>query len=242
MLAGDGAPGADVFARKAPASAAWLKVPWLHFLDPSTQKAVLSESYVRSYDKGALVARQGEPASSWIGVIEGMLKGTRVNRNGKVAMVTGVTRDGWIVEGSLGEHEMRHYNLAAMTDSQVMHIPSSAIHHLLDTNTRFSRYVIDELSKRLWQYLGMAETARTALPEARLALAIAHMFNPAFDPGVQAFLPFSQAELSEFVGLSRQRTNEAIQRLKRAGVLAVHWRGLIVEDWSRLKAFACGAA
>lgn len=233
---------ANSLSRNAPAIAACLTVPWLHWLDPSTHTAILSQASIRSYRKGTLVARQGEPASSWIGVIEGMLKATRVSRNGKVAMITGVTCGGWIVEGSLGEHEMRHCDLAAVTDSRVMHIPASAIHHLLDTNIRFSRYVIDQLNQRLGQYLGMAETARTALPEARLALAITHLFNPAFEPDVQAFVPFSQAELSELVGLSRQRTNEAIQRLKRAGALAVRWRGLIVEDWSRLQAFASAAA
>jgi CRP/FNR family transcriptional regulator, cyclic AMP receptor protein len=45
----------------------------------------------------------------------------------------------------------------------------------------------------------------------------------------------SQEELAQLVGLSRQRLNQALKRLEKAGLLQIEYRGITALDLDRLR-------
>lgn len=52
-----------------------------------------------------------------------------------------------------------------------------------------------------------------------------------------ALVPFSQTDIAALSGMSRQRTNEALQKLQAAGLLALGRFGIKVLDLERLRDF-----
>ena len=71
----------------------------------------------------------------------------------------------------------------------------------------------------------------------RLARNLAAMFNPHLYPGIGPTLPISQEELAQLAGLSRQRANQALQRLEQAGLLRIEYGGITVTDLEGLRRF-----
>src|SRR3546814_15611139 len=78
---------------------------WFALLTPEQQNRALLGTTITSYPAGAIVERKGEQAQAWIGVINGLLKVSVGDANGKLASLTGVPSGGWIGEGSLLKRE-----------------------------------------------------------------------------------------------------------------------------------------
>lgn len=212
-----------------------LNVNWLRNLPEPARARVVADAYEMEYAAGATVVRKGEPASSWIGVANGLLKVSAVYRSGKVVMFTGIPEGGWIGEGAVIKRELRKYDIVAVRHSRVIHIPSPTFRWLLDTSIEFNHFIIAHLNERLGQYIGMVETDRLTDPVARLARAIASLFNPVLYPGTRALLTVSQAELGELAGLARQTTNAAIKKLAGDGFLSAEYGGILVKNVDALR-------
>lgn len=219
-----------------------LEASWMRRLPDSTRQRVLADAYETEHEERELVARKGEAVHSWIGVIDGLMKASGGFRSGKTVMFSGIPAGSWVGEGSVIKREVRHYDLIAMRRTRVAHVPRATFGWLLDTNLDFNHFVISHLNERLAQFMGMVETDRVPLPPARLARAILSLFNPVLYPEMSTVLPVSQEELGELSGLSRQRTNAAIQQLQRAGLVRPDYGRLLILDLAALRAYASGAS
>jgi len=60
------------------------------------------------------------------------------------------------------------------------------------------------------------------------------LFNPHLYPGTVARLQISQEEIGYLSGVSRQRVNQALQSLEKAGLVRVEYGAVTVLDLDRL--------
>jgi len=211
--------------------------PWARTLPPRDLGRVEAETATRVCSPGTLVCRKGEAVEAWIGVIDGLVKMANVSADGKPTSFVGVGSGGWFGEGSLLKDEPRRYDIVALRESSIAYMPRSTFMWLLDTSMPFNRYLITQLNERLGQFIGMVEHDRLLGPEARLARCLASMFNPHLYPGIGPALPISQEEIAQLAGLSRQRANQALQRLEQAGLLHIDYGGITVTDLDGLRNF-----
>jgi CRP/FNR family cyclic AMP-dependent transcriptional regulator len=219
--------------------AAWLaETPWMRRLPEAARQRVLADAYEELHADKAFVARKGEPANSWIGVVEGLLKASGDFRSGKSLIYSGIPAGSWIGEGSVLKREPRHYDIVAVQPSRTVHIPRETFRWLLDTSLEFNHFVLDHINERLGQFMGMVETDRIDDPLVKLARSILSLFNPVLYPGMGPSLFVSQEELGELAGLSRQRTNAAIKTLERAGLVHAQYGSLQIVDLEALGSFA----
>lgn len=79
----------------------------MRLLSESVRERVLAEAYEELHAEKAFVARKGEPARSWIGVVEGLLKAGSGFSNGKTLIYSGIPAGSWIGEGSVLRREVR---------------------------------------------------------------------------------------------------------------------------------------
>jgi CRP/FNR family transcriptional regulator, cyclic AMP receptor protein len=211
--------------------------PWARTLSPTELARVEAETVTRVCAPGALVCRKGEPVEAWIGVIDGLVKMANVSPDGKPTSFVGVGSGGWFGEGSLLKDEPRRYDIVALRESAIAYMPRATFMRLLDTSLPFNRFLIVQLNERLGQFIGMVEHDRLMGPDARLARCLAGMFNPHLYPGIRPSLPISQEEIAQLAGLSRQRANQALQRLEQAGLLRIDYGGITVIDLAGLRNF-----
>lgn len=192
---------------------------------------------VRDYPGGSVVTRKGEPATHWIGVLDGLLKISSVSPEGKPVSFAGIPSGGWFGEGSLLKEEPRHYDVVALRDSTVGLMPRATFHWLLDQSIAFNRFLLVQLNERLGQFIATVEFDRLLDPDARVARCIASLFNPYLYPDTGARLSISQEEIGYLSGISRQRVNQALQTLERARLLSIDYGALTILDVAGLTTF-----
>jgi CRP-like cAMP-binding protein len=151
---------------------------WSKDLTPEQLQRVRASIMVRDIPANSFAARQGEPADRWMGVIDGLLKLGLVDRAGKAATLLGVPQGSWFGEGSVLKGEPRRYDIIALRDSRVAFMPAATFHWLRDTSLAFNRFLVAQLNERLSHFIGTLAHERMMDPDARVAQAIALMFNP----------------------------------------------------------------
>jgi len=212
-------------------------MPWARALKADDLARVEAETVTRLCAAGTLVCRKGEAVEAWIGVVDGLVKMANVSPEGKPTSFLGVGSGGWFGEGSLLKNEPRRYDIIALRESVIAFMPRPTFMWLLDTSMPFNRFLLTQLNERLGQFIGMVEHERLLGPDARLARQLAALFNPHLYPGIGPALPISQDEIAQLAGLSRQRTNQALQRLEQAGLLRIEYGGVTVTDLAGLRLF-----
>lgn len=210
---------------------------WPQALEPRARERVQCETLEREVVAGGYVCRKGEPVEYWVGVIEGLVKISSVSPEGKAVTFTGVRAGGWFGEGSLLRPAPWRYDAVALRASRVALVPRPTFDWLLDSSIGFNRFLLDQLNERLAQFIAMVEYDRLLDPDARVARCLAALFNPRLYPGSSRELMISQEELGYLSGVSRQRVNQALQRLAEIPLLRVDYGKVTVLDLAGLKAF-----
>jgi len=210
---------------------------WADGLSAEELRQLEREIVVRRIAAGGFVCRKGEPVEHWIGVFDGVVKMSNLSASGKLTTLTGVPTGGWFGEGSLLKTEPRRYDIVALRDSRIAYMPRATFFRLLDTNLRFNRFLLTQLNERLGQFILLVESERLHEPDARVARSLGALFNPVLYPGIGRQLQLSQEEIGLLAGVSRQRVNQALQVLEKAGLLQVDYGGVTVMDLPGLQRF-----
>ena len=210
---------------------------WFNLLAPEHQRRVLQDVTVAHYGNGALIARKGETADHWIGVMDGLIRISVGNADGKVASLTGIPVGGWLGEGSILKKECRKYDVVALRDSYVARLPSRTFEWLLDNSIPFNRYLLDMLNERVGQFIGRAEHDRLLNADARVARCLAELFNPLLYPGLKQRLAITQEEMGYLARVSRQRANQALKKLEGEKLLQVEYGAVSILDLDGLRRY-----
>lgn len=221
--------------RRAPTSSELAGIPWLGVLQARERQVAVENIQVSDALPGDYVCRVGRPVTYWFGVIEGLLKMSTDNEQGRSITYSGLPPGGWFGEGTVLKREIYRYNIQALRKSVVAGISADTFHWLLDHSIGFNRFVMNQLNERLAQFIAAREIDRMNNPDVRVARSLAALFNPVLFPGVGEVLRITQQELAYLVGLSRQRVNEALSSLQEQGIIEVAYGGLRVLDLQALR-------
>jgi len=214
---------------------------WAATLTSNELDRVIRESHERRVSVSGYAIRCGEPADRWIGVIEGLVKMSVSQPGGRQSTFTGVTAGGWAGEGSLLKAGNWRYDGIAVRDTRIACVPRSTFERLVSTSLPFNRFLLSHLNARLSLFIALVEYDRLLGPDARVARCLASLFDPDLYPRMGTFVQLSQEEIGLLSAVSRQRTNESLHELERAGLLRVEFGGVTVLDLPGLRGY-CGAS
>ena len=210
---------------------------WMGNLLDSERSRVHEDLRVQVVEAGHAVCRRGDQAEHWVGVLSGLVKMTPVSLAGKTIACTGVAPGGWFGEDALLKRGLWKCDVMALRKSHVGLLPAETFFWLLDRSFAFNRTIINQLAERLDQITEQMRVDRVAGSDERVAHALAAMFHPVLYPAVGQLLRVTQEELGALCGLSRQRVNQALQRLSGLGLLRLRYGGIEVPDAQALQAF-----
>jgi len=211
---------------------------WSGTLSKDELDQVIAETRERRVPVGGYAIRCGEPAEYWIGVIEGLVKMSVSRADGRHATFTGVTAGGWAGEGTLLKAGRWRYDGIAVRGTRLACMPRPTFERLVSTNLAFNRFLLSHLNARLSLFVGLVEYDRLLGPDARVARCLASLFDPDLYPRTSRFVHLSQEEIGLLAALSRQRANESLHRLERAGLLRVEFGGVTVIDLPGLRGWS----
>jgi CRP/FNR family transcriptional regulator, cyclic AMP receptor protein len=209
---------------------------WINLAAPQ-QERVLDTVRFKQVDSEGVICQKNELVETWTGIASGLAKIASSSPDGKGVTLSGLPPGSWFGEGSLLKSELRRYEVIALRPSVVAMMPQVTFQWLLDTSIAFNRFLLAQLNERLGMFISTVETDRLLGPEARVARALAQLFNPLLFPGVKPTIEISQSEVGLLTGLSRQRANQALQALEKAHLLVVDYGSITVTDLNALRKF-----
>ncbi|CAN5129489.1 Crp/Fnr family transcriptional regulator [soil metagenome] len=210
---------------------------WAQSLNAEQMARVEEDVIERVVAPGGYVCRKGEPADHWVGVTDGLLKLSSDSPDGKTVTFSAMPSGSWFGEGSLLKTEDRRYDVIALRASRVAMMPRATFNWLLDNSIPFNRFLLLQLNERLGLFISMVEFDRMLDSDARVARCLASLFNPYLNPGIALTLQISQEEIGYLCSTSRQRANQALQVLEKAGLLKVDYGSITILDLERLRTF-----
>lgn len=213
----------------------FVKFRWFQSLATSDQELILSTARADRFKSGEYIARRKMPSDYWIGVSSGIVKLAITGSSGKGCTFSGVPPGGWFGEGSVLKRELRKYDVVALRASLILFVPADTFHQLLATSLTFNGLVIRQLNNRMGEFISAIQSSRLLDVDGRVARALAQLFNEELYPDGSSEVSISQEELGLLAGVSRQRANQALQRLEAEGLVRRSYNGLQVTNISRLK-------
>ena len=214
---------------------------WAATLSVDELDRVVREAHERRIPAGGYALRCGQPADQWISVIEGLVKMSVSLPDGRLSTFTGVTAGGWAGEGSLLKPGIWRYDGVATRETRIACVPRHTFERLVSGNLAFNHFLLSHLNARLSLFIGLVEFDRLLGPDARVARCLASLFDPALYPQAGNFVQLNQEEIGLLSSVSRQRTNEALHELERAGLLRVEFGGATVLDLDGLRRYGSAA-
>ncbi len=211
--------------------------PWTRELTDEQKTRVNSDLIERSYVGGSYICHKGQPSDAWIGVLDGLVKLNVFSHSGKAVSFAGIPAGSWFGEGSVLKAETRKYDVIALRDSRIVFMPEKTFHWLLNNSIPFNRFLLMQLNERLGQFISMVEHDRLLDPDARVARALASLFNTFLYPGAETRIQISQEELGYIAGASRQRVNQALRMLEAEGLVQVDYGMITVLDVEGLRRY-----
>jgi CRP/FNR family transcriptional regulator, cyclic AMP receptor protein len=210
---------------------------WWAGLAAPQQDRVLATIRVKHVDPDELICHKNELVETWTGIASGLAKIASSSLEGKGVTLSGLPPGSWFGEGSLLKSELRRYEVVAIRPTTVVMMPKATFDWLIDSSISFNRYLLLQLNERLGMFIATVETDRLSGPEARVARALAQLFNPVLFPGIKPTIEISQSEVGLLTGLSRQRANQALQTLEKALLLKVDYGSITVIDLEGLRKY-----
>jgi CRP-like cAMP-binding protein len=209
---------------------------WMTGLSDEEQERVKKDVQTKTILAGGYVCRRGEAPNFWIGVISGVIKVNNVTQSGKSTTLIGLAPGAWFGEGSILKEETRLYDAIAIQDSDIAFLPKGTFLWLLDRSIYFNRYLINQLNKRLGQFIGAMENERLLNVDERVARSLATMFN-AWYPKQTMMIKISQEEVGQLAGLSRQRVNSSLKALEENGLISLSYGEIHILDLEKLSTY-----
>lgn len=190
---------------------------------------------------GEFAARRGDRNGFVCMVVSGLLEGSALQSDGHRHLV-GLLPPGEF-SGLLGlVNTQRHpHDLTAREATTLLAVPNHEMHLLRDKHPAIVLACELQIARRM-QMLYERLFADPGMPlETRVAnmlVTVGRLYGHAVGPHIELEFKLSQADLADWVGLSRQRVNFALKRLESERLIRLHYSTLTITDPAGLEARA----
>lgn len=174
-------------------------------------------------------------------VERGIVRLCVTSSNGRVAVLGLVKPGHWFGEASIFTGEARSHDAIAVVDSELLAVPATALHELVDHRPDYLLQFLRLMGLRYKSTLErMDGTILQPLP-TRLARKLLEAYRiESLLPGAapKVLLHLSQEDLGHMLGVSRQSINKVLKQWEERGVVEVSYRSIMLLKPQVLEALA----
>jgi tetratricopeptide (TPR) repeat protein/CRP-like cAMP-binding protein len=185
--------------------------------------------------KGAL-CHQGVPSPEVVVFVKGFGKESMDSQDGTEAIIELFGPGDLEGDFAIWGHPQRA-TVTALVESKILRIERRKFAALVAANPRVSDALMRTLATR-WTYAGRRSAVHGGSPGQRVAFHLQELavrFGYRAPHGIEIPMPFSQAELANWIGISRESLVRAYARWRGTVIDTSHPRGLVVLDPQALR-------
>lgn len=215
---------------------------WFRHLPGDLQRSLLAAARLRTLAAGQWLFKRGDPPCGLYAVLDGAVRISAVNAQGKEAVLSLVETPYWFGEICLFDGLPRTHDALAMGPCTLLHVPQAGMLALLEHQPVYWREIALLMSHKLRLSLINIEQMSLMPASARLAhrlLMIAEGYGEIEQARRELQLP--QEDLAAMLGLSRQTINSLLKSLEQQGIIGLSYGAIKVLDLPGLR-HAAGAS
>jgi CRP-like cAMP-binding protein len=215
---------------------------WFRGLPVPFQDALLSMATLRSVVPREVLFSRGEPGTAMYGVVDGKLRASGTDGEGKEALLTIVEPPGWVGEIPFFDGLPRTHDLIADAPSLLVQVPATPLLAFLDAEPRYWRDFSALLTAKLrLAFIAIEDGVLSSIGErvARRLVMIADGYGQWTDR-TYPLIDVSQETLATMVSSSRQTVNQVLRKLETEGLVRLAYGGVEVKDLEGLRRAAKG--
>jgi CRP/FNR family transcriptional regulator, cyclic AMP receptor protein len=209
---------------------------------PTTLDVFVENGILKNLQKGEVLTHHGAPFKWLCLIVRGDIETSVVRQDGHRHLV-GLLQAGDLA-GLVGLiDDLGHVNdlISRSSDTTVLLIPASIINELrlLDSNLgRAFELQLAFRSRLLYERLSADPSMPVELRLARLILTLAGLYGTKVETGTRIDINISQVDLADWLGVSRQRVNLAVQQLKASKLIGLSYSKITVTNYLELQKIA----
>jgi CRP/FNR family transcriptional regulator, cyclic AMP receptor protein len=194
--------------------------------------ALIRRGHTKKFGKGDAICRRGEPGDSVMVLLQGRIKVSNVNVDGKEVVLNflGVGD----ITGEIGalDGNERTADAAALEPCEVFAVHARDLLPTLTAHPPALLEIIQILCEKLRSTSAIIEdnTLEMRARTARGLLRLARQHGRTTRSGVRLQLPMSQTELGNYLSISRENVSRQLGRLRDANVITVNDQQIIISD------------
>jgi CRP-like cAMP-binding protein len=202
------------------------------------RQALVSLGVRRHFASGAALMFQDEHEDRVIVLLEGRVKATRVDQDGRELLLS--IRDPGDLLGELAfvDGQPRIATVIALEAVEALITPAGDFRRHLETTPRVAVVLLEIMTRRFRDATIKNTEFRASDTMGRLAariLELADRYGAPSEDGISLVSPLSQEELAAWAGASRAGAAEAMRALRELGWVQTDRRRLIVKDLAALR-------
>ena len=210
---------------------------WFSSIPASLQEELVARGKVQTLQRGEILFRRGDPPCGLYAMMDGALRISMVNEEGKEAILTFIDPPNWFGEVSLVDGQPRTHDATAESDCELLHVPQAELDHLLEQTPGYWRCFGQLLSQKLrFTFYAIEDYALLPAPQ-RLIRRLVIMAEGYGNRSLEApqTIRLQQEQLGRMLSISRQTTNQILKDLEASGLLRLVYGGIEILDLQGLQ-------
>jgi CRP/FNR family transcriptional regulator len=217
------------------------KVDMFRRVGPADRQPILQVARVQGFARGELIFREGDPADTFLVIVEGRVKIFKAAPGGK-EIILEIFGPGDPL-GTVAVYENRDLPASAhaLEDTECLAIGRADFFALLEQHPALVRALLSGLTLRLidlTRRLAELTAGRVEARFARLFLKLATQIGTADRGGVFVAMPLTRQELADLTGTTIETAIRTMSRWQKDDVVRTEKDGFVIVDRPALEAAA----
>ena len=219
------------------------RIPMFRRVGPGDRQHILQVARLQHFPKGETVFREGDPADTFLAVIEGRVKVFKAAPGGKEIILEIFGSGDPLATVAVYENRNLPASAVALEDTQCLAIDSRDFFAVLEHHPAVVRAVLSGLTMRLvelTQRLAEMTSGRVEARFARLFLKLADQIGTDDRGGTFVAMALTRQELADLTGTTIETAIRTMSRWQKEDVVRTEKDGFVVIDRAALESTAEG--
>ncbi len=194
----------------------------------------------KKYSRGEVIISEFEEGHGVFFILSGLVKLTKLDKNGRELIISIKTRGDVIAESGLfNKRDYLYTNTATMIQQgEILYINASFFEAELKACPLLTEKVIQNMSEQIEEFSTRLFEKSYLDIYSNLIITIeklAEKFGKRLNDKIYIDLPISVYDLSLLIGVTRESTSRAFSKLKSTHLIEVKEKRIIILDWNRFR-------
>jgi CRP-like cAMP-binding protein len=204
---------------------------WFGQRTQNFKDSLLKNAKLITLNAGDALFLRGDENTGLYCVINGVLRVSGVNSQGKEAVLSFVTSAMWFGEVALFDGGRRTHDVYAQTAVRLLHVPERALSQLLQEHPAYWHDFGLLLTKKVRNLFDSLEDHALLTAKQKVSKRLYMLYQSS----MQNSLPLTQQQLADMTYLTRQTINQILQSLQADSIINLKYQSIEIIDIDKLQ-------